>query len=87
MNYIIQSELKKLSLLTEEHFMPYQKKTINQLIDAGEWGIAAEIISDILHEYEFPISSETYQLIKKVSLDLNLEDATWSDLSSQVLKQ
>lgn len=86
MNYTIQSELKKLSILTKKYFTPFQEKTINQLIDAGEWGIAAEIISDILHEYEFPISSETYQLIQKVSLDLNLEDATWSDLSSQVVE-
>ena len=87
MNYTIQAELKKLSLLAEENFTTHQKKIINGLIDAGEWGIAVETISDILHEYEFPISSETYQLIKKVSLDLHLEDATWSDLSSQVAEQ
>lgn len=87
MNDTIQSELKELFLLVEENFKPHQRKAVDQLIEVGEWGIAVEIISDTLYEYEFPISSETYQLIKKVSLDLHLEDATWSDLGSQVVEQ
>ncbi|NEQ42448.1 MAG: MafI family immunity protein [Leptolyngbya sp. SIOISBB] len=61
-----------------------QRETVNEFIDVGEWGLAVETVSDFLYEYEIPISSETYQLIKIVSQELRLKDSVWGDLESQI---
>jgi hypothetical protein len=60
-------------------------RTISELIDYDEWGVAYEMLCTQLCEYDIPITLEYYGKMKKIANIMEIDSAYWMSLKRLVI--
>lgn len=83
-------DLSKLITLTNDILtkagVAERVETIRELNNVGEYKLAAEILCSNLYEFDCPIPSAIYALLKVTCTKLELEERHWQVLEAQVIK-
>lgn len=64
---------------------PERVESVQELIDNGEYKLAAEILSSNLYEFDCPIPAEALTLLRELSVQFGLPEDTWRDLEALVV--
>ena len=82
---IIIEKLDRALYLTSADLIHERVEIISSLIHSREWIVGFEILCSNLHDFEVPISKETYQLLEDVGTQLKTENDYHEDLKPQII--
>lgn len=82
---IVISNLDEALTLVKELLSETQVSDIRLYINTGEWGLALEILCNVLYENEIPIPLRAYELLREVGTTLKLKSQNWEVLRPQVV--
>lgn len=60
------------------------RANVAELARAREWGIAVEVLSEMLHEDSVRITDNVFHRIKRLAQSMKLDDAYWKQLGPLV---
>lgn len=80
----IESAVRETILEIGNELPQRDRKEALDLVDAGEGGIAFELLCTQIFEYDVPITREIYDQIVLVGTAMKMEQSTWGGLEKLV---
>ena len=72
--------LRGVTITLEARMMPNDVENVWELIDAGEWGLAFDILCTQLYEYDVRIDQQTYDDLAQLGQYYEIRPSMWEVL-------
>ncbi len=79
----IKSELVEFINIFESFLPKDDIKSIQELVDVGEYGVAFENFCTQLHEYDVEVEESIVERLASIGTEMKLNKTLWADLLSR----
>jgi len=78
-------ETRLREILESLTFPSEERRWVEEYLDAGEYGLAFEVICETIEKHRLRIPAATYRAMDEVGRQMLLNEKTWNSLSALVL--